>query len=125
VVVLVVTLAVPVRELVHQRGEISALRAQNAAAQARVDGLTLRQQRLKDPAYVVSLVRERLHYLLPGEIGYVVLDPSEAPAPAAAAKAVASLAWYAGLWASVGKVDRAGAPVPESDNAPMRSDAPR
>ena len=74
VVILVVTLAVPVRELVHQRGEINALRAENAAAQARVDDLLIRQQRLKDPAYVVSLVRERLHYLLPGEIGYVVTD---------------------------------------------------
>jgi len=125
VVILVVTLAVPVRELVHQRGEINALRAENAAAQARVDDLLIREQRLKDPAYVVSLVRERLHYLLPGEIGYVVLDPAEAPAPAPAAKKAASLSWYEGLWASVGAVDHAVAPAVVPAYVPMRPDAPR
>ena len=79
---LVLTLAVPLRELVAQRAEINALRAANQAASARVDELVLREERLKDPAYVTSLIRERLHYVLPGEVGYVVLDPEEAPAPA-------------------------------------------
>ena len=34
----------------------------------------VRQERLQDPAYVTSLIRERLHYVMPGEVGYVVLD---------------------------------------------------
>ena len=107
---LVFTLAVPARELIHQRADINALRAENAAAQARVDELTIRQERLQDPAYVTSLIRERLHYVLPGEVGYVVLDPSEAPAPTARKKAATVVPWYGQLWNSVQTADHAVAP---------------
>ena len=107
---LVFSLAVPARELIHQRADINALRASNAAAQARVDELTIRQERLQDPAYVTSLIRERLHYVLPGEVGYVVLDPSEAPAPTAKKKAATVVPWYGQLWNSVQTADHAVAP---------------
>jgi len=107
---LVFSLAVPARELIHQRADINALRAENAAAQARVDELTIRQERLQDPAYVTSLIRERLHYVLPGEVGYVVLDPSEAPAPTARKKAATVVPWYGQLWDSVQTADHAVAP---------------
>lgn len=105
---LVLTLAVPLLELVAQRAEINALRASNEAAQARVDELVLREERLKDPAYVTSMIRERLHYVLPGEVGYVVLDPQEAPAPVKAGAKAAAAPWYATLWQSVEKADQAG-----------------
>jgi len=107
---LVFTLAVPARELIHQRADINALRAENAAAQSRVDELTIREERLQDPAYVTSLIRERLHYVLPGEVGYVVLDPSEAPAPTAKKKAATVVPWYGQLWDSVQTADHAVAP---------------
>lgn len=107
---LVVTLAVPVRELIHQRQQIATLQSQNAVVQAQVDDLTMQADRLKDPAYVTSLIRERLHYVLPGEVGYVVLDPTEAPAPAAAA-AKPKLPWFTSMWSSIQKVDQAGQPV--------------
>jgi cell division protein FtsB len=121
---IVFTLAVPMRELISQRAEISALRAQNEAAQARVDALTIRQERLADPAYVTSLIRERLHYVLPGEVGYVVLDPDEAPAPTKTKAAAAPVAWYATLWTSVKTVDGAAAPA-GSPVIPVRPNAPR
>ncbi len=121
---LVFTLAVPTRELLHQRAEITALHSENVAAQARVDGLTVRQERLQDPAYVTSLVRERLHYVLPGEVGYVVLDPSEAPAPNAVKPAVTTTAWYSSLWSSVQTADQAGTPAGPAP-IPVRSNAPR
>lgn len=108
---LVFTLAVPTRELVHQRAQINALRADNAAAQSRVGDLTVREERLQDPAYVTSLIRERLHYVLPGEVGYVVLDPSEAPAPSRKAASTSPTAWYSTLWASVQTADHAGVPA--------------
>jgi cell division protein FtsB len=123
---LVLTLAVPLRELLAQRAEINALRAANEATQARVDELTVRQERLKDPAYITTLVRERLHYVLPGEVGYVVLDPQEAPAPALEAAKPAAVAWYARLWQSVETADQAARPSPApSGPAPARTDAPR
>lgn len=120
----VFTLAVPARELIAQRAEINALRAQNDAAQARVDDLSVRQERLQDPAYVTSLIRERLHYVLPGEVGYVVLDPSEAPAPATVAKGKAPAAWYSTLWTSVEQADGAGKPA-GTTVITVRPNAPR
>jgi cell division protein FtsB len=108
---LVLTLAVPLRELLAQRAEINGLRSSNEAAQVRVDSLVLAQERLQDPAYVTSLIRERLHYVLPGEVGYVVLDPQEAPAPTSS-KAAPSAAWYGTLWQSVQDADQAGKPAP-------------
>jgi cell division protein FtsB len=116
---LVLTLAVPLRELLAQRAEINALRTSNEAAQGRVDELVLAQERLKDPAYVTSLIRERLHYVLPGEVGYVVLDPQEAPAPSSAAKTPTS-AWYATLWESVQEADQAGTPAKPTKPTPAR-----
>ncbi|MBI1376535.1 MAG: septum formation initiator family protein [Frankiales bacterium] len=121
---LVFTLAVPARSLLKQRADINALRAQNAATQARVDDLTVREERLKDPAYVTSLVRERLHYVLPGEVGYVVLDPNEAPAPSAARTDTPVTAWYSSLWSAVSTTDQAGQPQPAT-GIPVRPNAPR
>ena len=85
------------------------MRASNDAATARVDALVLREERLKDPAYVTSLIRERLHYVLPGEVGYVVLDPEEAPAPVRQGAKAAASPWYSTLWQSVQDADQAGA----------------
>jgi len=121
---IVFTLAVPMRELLHQRADISALRAANDAAQGRVHALQVREQRLADPAYVTSLIRERLHYVLPGEVGYVVLDPSEAPAPTSTKAAAAPAAWYAALWSSVQATDSAGS-APKTPVIPVRPNAPR
>jgi cell division protein FtsB len=122
---LVLTLAVPTRELVHQRAEINALRADNTAAQSRVDELTIRQERLQDPAYLTSLIRERLHYVLPGEVGYVVLDPSEAPAPSRLKPGSATTTWYSALWSSVETADGAGVPATGPAPIVLPSNAPR
>ncbi|MFN8167556.1 MAG: septum formation initiator family protein [Candidatus Nanopelagicales bacterium] len=122
---LVFTLAVPMRELFRQRAEINALRAENAATALRVDELTQKQERLQDPAYVQSLIRERLHYVLPGEVGYVVLDPAEAPAPSSKPAQVARAPWYATLWQAVRTTDQAGVPAPVRPGIPVRPDAPR
>jgi cell division protein FtsB len=122
---LVFTLAVPLRELFHQRADISALHAGNAATQLRVDELTQREERLQDPAYVTSLIRERLHYVLPGEVGYVVLDPAEAPAPSRASAAPPHSPWYSTLWQAVETTDQAGVPAAVLPGVSIRPGAPR
>jgi cell division protein FtsB len=124
---LVFTLAVPARSLFRQRAEIGALRADTAASADRVAALQAQTKRLEDPAYVQSLIRDRLHYVLPGDVGYTVLDPSEAPAPAQqVAAANVDSAWYQRLWSSVEAAD--GDPAVTSDGEPrvqIRPDAPR
>jgi cell division protein FtsB len=125
VTLLVITLAVPIRELIHQRQQIAALQAQNAVVQAQVDDLTVQAERLKDPAYVTSLIRERLHYVLPGEVGYVVLDPSEAPAPTSGVAATTNQAWYSAMWSSVQKVDHAGQSAPPASQLVLPANAPK
>ncbi len=124
--VIVVTLALPVRDWFAQRAELSALQDENAARTSRVADLQHELTRLKDPAYVTALVRDRLHYVLPGEIGYVVLDPQAAPAhgsqSVAENSAVSTQPWYSTLWGSVQAAD-GSATAPEVSS--VRPDAPR
>ena len=71
----------PVKEYLRQRSELGRLRAETAATQARVDALQALRQRWADPAYVQAQARERLHFVLPGETAYVVLQPDHPAAP--------------------------------------------
>jgi len=120
----VFTLAVPARELISQRQQIAALQSANDAQSGRVEALQVQQQRLQDPAYITSLIRERLHYVMPGEVGYVVLDPSEAPAPTAKKAVAAPVAWYSSVWSSVRTTDDAGGAA-QQPKITVRPNAPR
>ena len=106
---LIVSAALPLREFLNQRSEISQVRTDQAAVRQRVADLEAEKARLADPAYVASEVRRRLHYVLPGETAYVVLAPTAPPAAAAAARAKAASPWYTQLWGSVRAAD---APTP-------------
>jgi hypothetical protein len=67
----------------------------------------LREQRARwqDPAYVEQRAREHLHFVRPGEIGYIVRDGSGgARRPADRGP---DRAWYQNLWDGVDKADRA------------------
>jgi cell division protein FtsB len=102
VVTLVVSAALPVRELLSQRGEIAELAAANAAASDRVALLTAERKRLDDPEHIAAEARRRLHFVLPGETAYIVLPPEPASEPDTADDAP----WYSQLWDSVGAADR-------------------
>jgi hypothetical protein len=108
------SLAYPVREYVDQRSRIAALRDTAVEREHRVGELERQLERWNDPAYVKAQARERLHYVMPGETAYVVLEPDEAPAPAAAAptqtaRPEAAQPWYAKLWSSVEGADASAA----------------
>ncbi|RJK97924.1 septum formation initiator family protein [Vallicoccus soli] len=114
-VALALTLAYPLRSYLGQRSDISGLRAEVAAQQQRVADLERATARWQDEAYVTAQARERLHYALPGETQYTVLEPEEAPAEdrAAAAPQAPDGPWYTELWESVGSVagaERSAAP---------------
>jgi hypothetical protein len=105
--ILMVTLAVPVRSWFAQRAQIAGLRADVEAAQDRVSGLQVEKQRWADPAFVAAEARRRLHFVLPGEVGYVTLGSGEAASQAAAEAGTAG-PWYSDLWGALQQADDNG-----------------
>ncbi len=109
---LVVSAALPLREFLSQRADIRHLEQSQAAATKRVAALQEQKARLADPDYVAALARDRLHFLRPGEIAYVVITrdrPAVAPADArraASAPTGPEAPWYSQLWGSVRAADR-------------------
>lgn len=117
---LVLTLAVPVRSWFAQRAEIAGLRADVDAARARVQDLAVERERWQDPAFVAAEARRRLHFVLPGEVGYVTLG-SEAAITAEAASPGRVEPWYSALLGAVRAADEP-AQAPEAPaGKPARS----
>jgi cell division protein FtsB len=102
--VLLVALALPVRAYLSQRAELAGLADRKATAEAEIAALREQQNRWADPAYVKAQARDRLHFVMPGETGYVVLRPSTEPPPRQVAPEGAPTApttpWYETLWES-------------------------
>ena len=105
VVALFVALAVPVRTWFAQRAEIAQLRADVVATRERVEELRIEQERWQDPAFVAAEARRRLHFVLPGEVGYVAIGTEDSPEEAAALAAAVAVPWYATLWGAVRQAD--------------------
>ena len=104
VCLLAIALAYPLREYLAQRGEIGDLEAKVAQQHKRVTELDRDRDRWRDPAFVRMQARERLHFVMPGETAYVVLEPDEAPAPAAALRqerVPPRRPWFTDLWQTV------------------------
>jgi cell division protein FtsB len=103
--ILALTIAPPVKHYFTQRAQISALKSQlsadNAALQKARQELSLWQ----DPDYIKSQARERLHFVLPGERQYIVIDNSTTDTNNTPTKIASALTdgqpWYARLIASI------------------------
>ncbi|MDX3387903.1 septum formation initiator family protein [Streptomyces niveiscabiei] len=104
---LVVALAYPMRQYVSQRAEIADLEREQEQARQKVEQLRDLKARWQDDAYAEQQIRQRLHYVLPGETGYVVVDPDAAKQARADAGA-ADRPWYANVWDGVDKADAVG-----------------
>ncbi|MFC0601377.1 FtsB family cell division protein [Streptomyces palmae] len=102
---LVVALAYPIRQYVAQRSDIAEQRRQ--AQQAREENERLREQkaRLKDPAYIERLARERLHYVRPGETGFIMTGSGRDDGRGAD-RGAAGLPWYRALLDGLDDADR-------------------
>ncbi|WP_369259976.1 septum formation initiator family protein [Streptomyces sp. R35] len=103
---LVVALAYPIRQYVSQRAEIADLERQRAQARERVEQLRDLKARWQDDAYAEQQIRQRLHYVMPGETGYVVVDP-DAAKQARVDQGAADRPWYSNVWDGVDKSDAA------------------
>lgn len=103
---LVVALAYPTRQYIAQRNKIADQRRQAEQARKRVEQLREEKARWQDPAYVRAQARKHLHFVLPGETGYTLVEPNgaaneEHPLNGAAA----SRPWYENLWAAIDAAD--------------------
>jgi cell division protein FtsB len=101
---LVVALAYPIRQYVSQRAEIADLQREKAQAAERVEKLRDLKARWQDDAYAEQQIRQRLHYVLPGETGFIVVDP-DAARQSRTDLGAADRPWYANVWDGVDKSD--------------------
>ncbi|MFI6039521.1 septum formation initiator family protein [Streptomyces sp. NPDC051315] len=101
---LIVALAYPMRQYVSQRAEIADLEREKEQAKERVEQLRDLKARWQDDAYAEQQIRLRLHYVMPGETGYIVIDPAAAK-QARADLGAADRPWYSNVWDGVDKSD--------------------
>jgi cell division protein FtsB len=106
---LVLSLAYPLKQYLAQRSQISQLEQANAQKQKQVDDLSRRKQQLQDPDYVKMLARQRLQFVIPGEMQFVIVDKGQSGNSNGSGKSggAAGGQWYSKLWGSVQTADRA------------------
>jgi len=105
---LVTTLAFPLREYVQQQSHIRSLQQQVELTGQRVESLKQQAEQWQDPDFIEAQARERLHYVFPGEVGYVVLTPEDvqqAREPEIRVQRPQREAWYDTFWSSVQAAD--------------------
>jgi len=103
---LALTVAVPLRNYLTQRQELSALQAKQHQLAGQVDDLTRRRDQLSDPGQVQAEARDRLGYVRPGEVPYVVQLPNDAGAVPTGAGEGGGAPWFDVLWSDVRGVQR-------------------
>ncbi|WP_292763056.1 septum formation initiator family protein [Microbacterium sp. UBA3486] len=67
---------------IDQRQKIAALEASVKVSEDQIEALVAERERWNDPAYIATQARERLYYVKPGEVVYLVdndLDPAALP----------------------------------------------
>lgn len=126
---LVLTLAYPARMYLLQQAEISESQQAIALQRERIAELEERKAKWEDKAYVMAQARERLQLVLPGQVGYVILDPAEGAKADTVQQPPAVRArldgpWYGKLWSGVRAADRP-VRVAATPGVPLLTPAPR
>ena len=123
VALLMVSYASSMRAYLDQRRHLAQLSASIESSQAEVDRLTREKKRWQDPAYVRKIAHQRFGWVLPGEIGFQVLDEdgepmghTEALSPRGSVTEASRPLWWQSTWASVVAAGRPD--VDEEDVAP-------
>jgi cell division protein FtsB len=104
---LVVSYAQSLRVWFDQHQQITGLQKEIADREQRVGELEDEVSRWDDEAYVRAQARQRLGWVMPGEVGYRVIGadgkPVTTPAgtPSAGAEHTGDPTWYGKLWGSV------------------------
>jgi cell division protein FtsB len=121
VCVLTLTIAGPVRTYFGQRTEMKQLKATEEQLRAQISELEEQKVKLADPVFVAAQARERLGFVMPGEIPYQVQLPAAAAVPgtpgAEPAAANPDQPWYTALWHTIADAPH-GAPPALAPGAP-------
>lgn len=108
--IIAVTIAPPAQRYFTQRAQINAIEAEIDSRKSHLTEAEIELQKWRDPNYVKSQARERLHFVLPGERQYIVLGvETEASAvqkkkTPVATKQFGSAPWYTKLISSIQQV---------------------
>jgi len=103
---LALTVAVPLRNFLTQRQELSALQAKQRQLSSQVDELARRRDELDDPTQLQAEARDRLGYVRPGEVPYVVQLPNDPAVAAAGTGGAGAEPWFGVLWSDMRGVQR-------------------
>jgi cell division protein FtsB len=104
-VLAVVVLAPTAQAWVVQRQQIAALEQSVAAQRDKVDDLTAERERWNDKTFITTQARERLAYVMPGEVSFLVINdlpalPGEEPAAVSDTVQATESDWMRSLLAS-------------------------
>ena len=70
----IVLIGSPLQKYFAQRAQINALKTQVAASQQELEKARKELQLWSDPEYIKSQARTRLHFVLPGERQYILVN---------------------------------------------------
>lgn len=104
-------LAPPIKNYFTQRAQISALESQLSSDYAALEAARQELMLWKDPEYIKSQARERLHFVMPGERQYIVIgEEGDVDPSASTAKVVEGLPegqpWYIRMIASISEAGK-------------------
>ncbi|MDV3132008.1 FtsB family cell division protein [Mycobacterium sp. 29Ha] len=130
--VLTLTIAGPVRTYFGQRTEMKQLKATEEQLRAQIADLEQQKVKLADPVFIAAQARERLGFVMPGEIPYQVQLPPGSAVPTMPGVEPATVnpdqPWYTALWGTIAEkpygVAPAPAPVPPAPAPPNNAPPP-
>jgi cell division protein FtsB len=123
VCVLTLTIAGPVRTYFGQRTEMKQLTDAQAQLRSQITDLEQQKVKLADPVYIAAQARERLGFVMPGDIPYQVqLPPSDMPQATPVgtdpAKPPSGQPWYTSLWHTIADAPHGVSQVPQAPELP-------
>jgi cell division protein FtsB len=121
--VLTLTIAGPVRTYFSQRAEMKQLTDLEAQLRTQIADLEQQKVKLGDPVFIAAQARERLGFVMPGEIPYQVQLPNpvgpEAIPDEEAAAIPSGQPWYTSLWHTIADAPHGPPPAPAPPPGPV------
>ena len=128
VCVLTLTIAGPVRTYFGQRTEMKQLKATEEQLRAQIADLEQQKVKLADPVFIAAQARERLGFVMPGEIPYQVQLPPGAVVPGTPDDEPTAVnrdqPWYTALWHTIADEPHGISPAPPPGVPPAAPGAP-